>query len=73
MESTDLQILHYGKIKVDPTLLNFNVIGITKNKNGYASGDNDIEIQNILFYSTQFHLDKNLESSHDHGVGKKIL
>ncbi|WMV32360.1 hypothetical protein MTR67_025745 [Solanum verrucosum] len=55
MESRDLQILDSGEIEVDPTLLNSVVVAITENKYGYDSGDNDIELQQILFYSTQFH------------------
>jgi len=51
MESTNLQILHSGEIEVAPTLLNSTIIAITENKNGYESGDNDIELQQILFYS----------------------
>ncbi|WMV32329.1 hypothetical protein MTR67_025714 [Solanum verrucosum] len=45
MESTDLQILGSSEIEVDPTLLNSDVIAITENKNGYESGDNDVELQ----------------------------
>ncbi|WMV32308.1 hypothetical protein MTR67_025693 [Solanum verrucosum] len=71
MESTELQILHSGEIEVDPTLLNYTVIAITENKNGYESGDNDMELQQILFYAAQFHLGKNLESSPNHGVAIK--
>uniref|UniRef100_M1DVY1 Uncharacterized protein n=1 Tax=Solanum tuberosum TaxID=4113 RepID=M1DVY1_SOLTU len=57
MESTDLQILNSGEIEVDPTLLNYVVTAIIKNKNINESGDNDIELQQILFYSAQFHSD----------------
>ncbi|WMV32321.1 hypothetical protein MTR67_025706 [Solanum verrucosum] len=57
MESIDLQILHSGEIEVDRTLLNSTVIAITENRNGYESGDIDIDLQQILFYSAQFHSD----------------
>ncbi|XP_049346822.1 uncharacterized protein LOC125811378, partial [Solanum verrucosum] len=70
IESTDLKILHSDEIEVDPTLLNSTVITITENKNGYESGYIDIDMQQILFYSAEFHLGKNLESSSNHGVGK---
>ncbi|WMV32318.1 hypothetical protein MTR67_025703 [Solanum verrucosum] len=60
MESRDLQILDFGEIEVDPTLLNSVVVAITKNKDGYESGDDDIEVQQILFYSAQFHLGKKI-------------
>ncbi|KAG5598764.1 hypothetical protein H5410_030134, partial [Solanum commersonii] len=68
-----LQILNSDQIKVDPTLLNFDVTSIIENKNIYESRDNGIELQQILFYSTQFHSGKNLESSSNHGVWKKPL
>uniref|UniRef100_M1CU40 Uncharacterized protein n=1 Tax=Solanum tuberosum TaxID=4113 RepID=M1CU40_SOLTU len=55
MESTDLQILKSDKIEVD-----LNVIAITENRNGYESGDDDIELQQILFYSAQFHSGKKI-------------
>uniref|UniRef100_M1DYX6 RING-type domain-containing protein n=1 Tax=Solanum tuberosum TaxID=4113 RepID=M1DYX6_SOLTU len=70
MESIDLQILHSGEIEVEPTLLNSTVIAITENRNGYESGDIDIDLQQILFYSAQFHSGKNLELSSNYGVGK---
>ncbi|KAH0710828.1 hypothetical protein KY290_010473 [Solanum tuberosum] len=73
MESTDLQILDSSEVEVDPTSLNSDVIAITENNNGYKSGDDDIELQTILFYSAQFHSGKNLESSSNHGVGKKPM
>ncbi|KAG5598754.1 hypothetical protein H5410_030124 [Solanum commersonii] len=49
-------------------MMNFAVVTITENKNGYESRHNDIELQQILFYSTQFHSGKNFESSSNHGV-----
>ncbi|KAL3343932.1 hypothetical protein AABB24_027455 [Solanum stoloniferum] len=70
MESTDLQILNSGEIEVDPTPSNSDVIAISENKNGYESGDDDIELQQIFFYSAQFHLGKNLKSNCNHIVGK---
>ncbi|XP_049397173.1 uncharacterized protein LOC125861283 [Solanum stenotomum] len=73
MESIDLQILNSNEVEVDPTSLNSDVISITENNNGYKSGDDDIELQNILFYSAQFHFGKNLESSSNHGIGKKPM
>ncbi|KAH0709179.1 hypothetical protein KY284_010606 [Solanum tuberosum] len=69
MESTDLQILNSSEVEVDPTSLNSDVIAIIKNNNGYESGDEDIELRKILFYSTQLHSGKNLESSSTHDVG----
>ncbi|KAK4737492.1 hypothetical protein R3W88_001189 [Solanum pinnatisectum] len=40
------------------------------NLNGYESGDDDIELQQIIFYSAQFHSGKNSKSSSNHSVGK---
>ncbi|KAG5598772.1 hypothetical protein H5410_030142 [Solanum commersonii] len=63
MESTDLQIVNSDQIEM----------AITENNNGYESRDDDIELQKFLFYSAQFHSDKNLESSSNNGVGKKPI
>ncbi|TMW80207.1 hypothetical protein EJD97_022791 [Solanum chilense] len=73
MESTELQILNYNEIEVDPTSLSSDFIAITEYNNGYKSRDDDIELQNIIFYSAQFHSGKNLESSSNCGVGKKPI
>ncbi|KAG5615356.1 hypothetical protein H5410_015180 [Solanum commersonii] len=38
-----------------------SLMPINKNDNGYKSEDDDIKLQQILFYSSQFHSGKNLE------------
>ena len=51
VESTDLQILNSNEVEVDSTSFSSDFIAITEYNNGYKSGDDDIELQNILFYS----------------------
>uniref|UniRef100_A0A3Q7J9M0 RING-type domain-containing protein n=1 Tax=Solanum lycopersicum TaxID=4081 RepID=A0A3Q7J9M0_SOLLC len=73
VESTDLQILNSNEVEVDSTSFSSNFIAITEYNHGYKSVDDDIELQNILFYSAQFHSGKNLESSSNYDVGKKPI
>ena len=66
-----MRILNSNEVEVDSTSFSSDFIAITEYNHGYKSVDDDIELQNILFYSAQFHSGKNLESSSNYGVGKK--
>lgn len=62
MASGDLQILKSSEIETNRSLLNSDIVDCNQNNNNYVSEDDDIELQQILFYSAQFHSGKNLES-----------
>lgn len=74
-ESRDLQILNASEVETDGPALNSDVIVIGDNEkeNDYKSEDDDIELQQILFYSAQFHSGKKLESISNKASGKKVV
>ncbi|PHT44416.1 hypothetical protein CQW23_13574 [Capsicum baccatum] len=48
-------------------------INKNENEDDIMDDNDDIQLQQILFYSAQFHLGKNLESSSSNVAGKKIV